>query len=130
MLLNLLVIKMRYSLEVYQDGRLIFFDEGKWLYPLFQLEEFLQTAGVNSAEITVHDRIVGRASALIITHLKIQRIYAGILSLPGKEILEKFGIEFQFDQLVERIQCATETLLLNEFNPEKGYRLVKERMKK
>ena len=61
------------SLEFIIDGRTAFTSAGKWLHPLFELEEYLGARGIDGSSGEVHDRIVGRASAFLITRLGIRR---------------------------------------------------------
>ena len=51
------------SLEVIYRGRRVFSDNGKWLFPLFELEKFLDASELPRSELTVRDKVVGRAAA-------------------------------------------------------------------
>ena len=117
---------MNHTLEVYQGNNLIFFSDGKWLHPLLDFQKFLSQHNYNRAALIVNDKIIGRAAALLIVHLGIKKVNAAILSKPGKEALEFHGIQFEFEQLVDRIQCRTEALLKDEFNAERAYQLIYE----
>ena len=117
----------QHALEVYADDTLIFHSDGKWLYPLFELERFLATAGRDPATLTARDKIVGRAAALLMVRLGIGRVFAGLLSEPGKEALEHFGVPYACERLVERISCRTEEILRDEYDLERAYRILRER---
>ena len=118
---------MSYALEVYVNNQLIFYSNGRWLYPLFELEQFLRGQTYDPATLFLQDKIIGRAAALLIVYLGFKRVRAGMLSTRGRAVLEHFNIDFQYDQLVERILCKTEDILQHELDPEAAYRLLKER---
>ena len=116
---------MKHTLEVYLSENLIFYSDGKWLYPLLELEIFLSNSNYDRTKLVVKDKIVGRAAALILIYLGIQNVKAGIMSKLGKDALEKHGICFEYNDLVKRIQCKTEELLKNEHDYQKAYKLIK-----
>ncbi len=118
---------LRHSLEVYQQDRLVFASDSKWLYPLFELERFLKAQALEPAGLVVHDKIVGRAAALLLVHLGIEQVVADLLSKMGQEVLERFHVRYEFRMLVDRILCKTEELLAGEFDPAKAYELLAER---
>lgn len=51
----------------------------------------------------VADKIVGKAAAMLFVLLGIKTVHAKTLSLGGKEIFEKYGIEYTFDVLTDII---------------------------
>ncbi|MBN1261590.1 MAG: DUF1893 domain-containing protein [Anaerolineae bacterium] len=118
---------MPHALEVYHDADLVFHSDGKWLHPLFDLEGFLATAAYEPEDLAVRDKIVGRAAALLMIHLGIGRVHAGILSELGREVLTYHHIPFTYEALVERISCQTESLLREETDPERAYSVLRER---
>ena len=48
---------MEHTLEVFAGETLIFCSDGKWLYPLFELEDFLATERYEPATLMVKDKI-------------------------------------------------------------------------
>ena len=121
---------MKHSLEVYTEDKLIFKSDRNWVHPLFELEEFLKNNQYTPETLLVKDKIVGKAAALILIYLNIGSIYAQILSEVAKDSLEHFNIPFKYEELVDRIKCKTEDLLLNELNPSTAYEMLKERAQK
>ncbi|MCK5739675.1 DUF1893 domain-containing protein [bacterium] len=117
------------TLEVSQNSELIFTSQGKWLHPLFEFEAFLEQADVAVDNLTLRDKIIGKAAALLIVRLGINTVFAGVLSEPGKAALETFGITFDYDTLVPRIACMTEELLQSVNSPEEAWQLLKARSK-
>jgi len=119
--------EMQNTLEVYQDKRLIFSSTGKWLYPLFDLEEFLKNKNLEPRQLLVKDKIVGKAAALLLVRLKIERLRAGILSELAKIVLDRYKLHYEYGQLVERVLCKTEELLGDIDDPISAYALLLER---
>jgi hypothetical protein len=117
---------MKPTLEVFNDNKLIFYSDAKWLHPLFELEKFLSTNNYEPANLIVKDKIVGRAAALLQVYLGIRTIKAGIMSEIGREVLEKFEVKYEYEKLVDQIQCRTEEMLKDEYDPEKAYKTLKE----
>ena len=121
--------KTEATLKLYEKGNLIFSSRGKWLHPLFELEEYLSTGDFQPerrAGLFLEDKIVGRAAAHLIIRLGIKRLHAGILSSLGKEALDEFEISYSYDTLVEKIICKTERLLSSVKDPEESYKIIRE----
>jgi hypothetical protein len=115
---------MEATLELYRDSTLIFQSAGKWLYPLFELEDFLASAGLEPAALTVRDKIVGRAAALLLLRLGLRKIQAGLLSVLAREVLDRFQAQYSWDMLVNRILCETEEILSKVSDPAEAYEIV------
>ena len=120
---------MEHTLEAFLGEELIFHSDGKWLHPLFELEDFLTATDHEPADLTVRDKIVGRAAALLLIRLGIRDVRAGIMSKLGREALEKYDVKYEYDTLVDRIDCRTEEILVNEFDPEEAYAILRQRAK-
>ncbi|HAS83990.1 MAG TPA: hypothetical protein DCS43_15255 [Verrucomicrobia bacterium] len=99
------------SISVYLDDKVVFSSNGKWLHPLFELEQALPSLPHPVSALTVHDKIVGAAAAFLMAFLGIRHMHAGVLSQPAETVLKRFDIAYQFDLRVDRIACTTETLL-------------------
>ena len=54
-------------------------------------------------DLTVADKIVGKASAMLLTLSGAKEVNALVLSKSGKDILEKYGIKYTYEELVEYI---------------------------
>ena len=121
---------MAHTLEVFSKETLVFFSDGKWLHPLFELEDFLATSDHDPATLTVRDKIIGKAAALLLIRLGIRDVYGGIMSKLGQQALEKYDVAYGYGTLVDRIDCRTEELLLDEFDFEKAYAILKQRAKR
>jgi hypothetical protein len=112
------------TLELSIDGRVVFTSSGKWLHPLFELEQFLAGKRVDLRTSEIRDKIIGRASAFLITRLGIRTVHAGVLSRLGKDVLDRAGASCSWESLVDTIQCRTEGLLRDTTDPEVAYRVL------
>jgi len=112
------------TLELIRDGEVLFTSTGKWLHPLFELEQFLKTRRIDIAGSEIRDKIVGRGSAFLITRLGIRKVHAGLLSRLGKEVLDRAGAACSWDSLVDQIQCRTEGLLRDTTDAGQAYQVL------
>lgn len=115
------------TLRAFHGEREVFSSVGKWLYPLFELEEFLETSSYQPETLRLEDKIVGKAAALLLVRLGIRHVKAGVLSKLGREVLERCHVLYAAGQTVERIDCQTEILLSEVEDPEQAYRIVAQR---
>ena len=99
------------SLEVHKDGELIFHSRGKWLYPLFELEEFLDHQDYNAASLELHDRIAGRAAASLICRMGFRSCRIDTISEPALQVFQREGVHCGHETLVEKILCKTEDII-------------------
>jgi hypothetical protein len=112
------------TLRVFHGKREVFSSNGKWLHPLFELEEYLCSSPHGPQSLRAEDKIVGKAAALLLVHLGIRNVRAGVLSELGRDVLERFRVLYSAEQTVQRIDCQTEILLAEVEDPEQAYRLV------
>jgi hypothetical protein len=115
------------TLRAYYGQREVFSSVGKWLHPLFELEEFLDTSSYQPETLRLEDKIVGKAAALLLVRLGVRQVKAGVLSKLGREVLERHRVLYSAGQIVERIDCQTEILLSEVEDPEQAYRIVAQR---
>jgi Domain of unknown function (DUF1893) len=115
------------TLIVLQDGMLIFTSTAKWLHPLFELEDYLADHPVHPEHLILQDKIIGKAAALLIHRMGLRTVNAGILSRLGEAVLQRHGIAYTYEQLVDRIHCQTEELLAEVEDAEEAYGVLKVR---
>jgi hypothetical protein len=115
------------TLTVLHEGTPIFTSHGKWLHPLFALEDYLADHAFQPAHLILQDKIIGKAAALLIHRLGFCTVQAGVLSRLGEAVLQRYEIAYSYEQLVDRIHCQTEELLATVEDPEEAYQLVKVR---
>jgi zinc transport system ATP-binding protein len=119
--------KQEPTLTVFHNGTPIFTSDGKWLHPLFELEDYLAEHAFQPDNLILQDKIIGKAAALLILRMGFHTVKAGVLSRLGEAVLQRHGIVYSYDQLVDRIHCQTEELLATVEEPEEAYQLVKVR---
>ena len=115
------------TLTVLYEGSPIFTSHSHWLHPLFELEAYLADHAFQPAYLLLQDKIIGKAAALLILRLGFRTVKAGVLSKLGEAVLQRHGIVYTYEQLVDRIHCQTEELLATVEDPEEAYQLVKVR---
>jgi zinc transport system ATP-binding protein len=118
---------MHHSLEVYHGTRVVFSSQKHWLHPLLDLEDHLSAVNVSPAELSLRDRIVGKASAMLITRMGFLQVHAETMSRLASAFFQGHRVSFTYDTLVDRIACRTEDLLREEDDLEAAYRLVRDR---
>ena len=118
---------MKHTLEVYFKNKLVFFSDKHWLHPLFELENYIYKSDYKVADLIVHDKIIGKAAALLLIHLGIGHVKGELMSELGKEVLDRYGVTNEYNNLVDRIICATEDLLKDEFDHVNAYNILRKR---
>lgn len=53
--------------------------------------------------LEVVDKIIGKASAMLLVLSGVKKVHALVLSATGKDIFEKYNIEYSYDELVPYI---------------------------
>lgn len=94
-------------------------------------------SGANLAGYSVADIVVGKAAALLFVKCGIKNVFAKTLSENGKKILERYGIDFEYETLAEKIInrsgtdiCPMEKAVANTDNPEEAYAQIAQALKK
>ena len=82
------------TLTVLYEGSSIFTSHGKWLHPLFELEDYLAEHPIEPAQLLLQDKIIGKAAALLIRRLGFRTVKAGILSRLGEAVLQRHEIAY------------------------------------
>jgi len=123
-------MKPEHTLELIDNGTVLFSSMGTWLHPLFDLELFLQTHRIDLRHAEIHDKIVGRASAFLIVRMGIRTVHAGILSSLGKDVLDRAGASVTWETLIDAVQCRTEGMLRDVTDPEEAYRSISDLARK
>ena len=116
-----------HSLELKYADKTIFSSNGKWLHPLFDLEVFLNKENYDPLKLTLYDKVIGKASALMIIRLGIRNVAGGTVSNPAKAAFKEWNVEYTIENQVEYIDCKTEKLLIDISDPEEVYQIIKKR---
>jgi hypothetical protein len=88
----------------------------------------LDKIGKNMEGSALADKIVGEAAAQLCAYSHVREVYAFILSQCGKDVLEKNGIDYEFENLVPHILnmkqtdlCPFEKLVAGSRSPEEAH---------
>lgn len=91
--------------------------------------------GVDLAGYSVADVVVGKAAAMLFVKCGIKQVFAKTLSVSGKEILEQYGIAYEYETLTDRIInragtdiCPMEKTVLHTDDIEQAYQLLKNKL--
>ena len=109
------------SLQVFENENRIFTHNGKWLHPLFALEDFLSSGTIDPSILSLRDRIIGKAAAVLIVRLGIRQVYGELMSDLGAAFLEARGAKVSWGSRVPHIECRTEELLAGTDDIEEAY---------
>ena len=117
------------TLQVYKEDRLIFASSKDGLLPIL---EYTEHFAPYEKDVTVFDRVVGNAAALLLKKLFCNEIYSPLGSELAAKTLSSFGISYHFVETAPYIKnqagddmCPMEKLSMNK-NPEEFYQAVKE----
>ena len=99
------------SLIVTQNNHEIFSSQSKWLYPLFELEDFIKAKQIVANDLFLTDKIAGKAAAYLIVRLGFKNIHIQLISEGAISVFNRFGVQFTYDELVPKIQCKTEDIV-------------------
>ena len=87
--------------------------------------------GNSLAGFSAADKVVGKAAAFLYVLLKVERLYAGVISKYALEVLDKYGVTVEYGQLVEAIRnrrgdgfCPLEMAVLHIDDPNEAVEVV------
>lgn len=113
------------TLRVFADGKQVFSSYGRWLHPLFELEDFLAAESYGPERLTIEDKVIGRAAAFLMVRMGFRTVHGHTMSRLAQEVFEARGVAYTFGTLIERIGCRTESLLADVEEAEQAYALVR-----
>lgn len=117
----------RLSLQVILDDKTIFSSLGKWLYPLFDLEDFFKEHPVDKSKVEIRDKVIGKAAALLILRLGPGFVYGETISDLGIAVFEKANLPYSHGKRVPKIACKTEELLAEVDDLDDAYQILCQR---
>ena len=81
------------------------------------------------------DKVVGKAAAFLYVILGVRAIWAGVMSKPAAQVLERYGIEYWYDTLTDAIInrkgdgfCPMETAVKEIDTPEEALVTIKNKL--
>lgn len=117
-------IDQRITMRVCYEGKVIFQSNKRWLFPLFDFEEYLQNHPTNMSRVEIRDTTIGKAVALLNVRLGTCRIHGDVMSKLAAKVFNQAGIRYTYGALVDKIDCQTEEILKDISDPETAYRIL------
>jgi hypothetical protein len=113
------------TLQIYREETLVFASEKDRLLPLM---EYLATNNSGERPVTIFDKIMGNAAALLAVKANCREVYSPLGSELAVKTLEKHNIEYHLTEIVPYIiredgkgMCPMEKLSIGK-GPEEFYR--------
>jgi hypothetical protein len=94
-------VKSGDSLQVYKDDNLVYASREKMLLPLLK---YIKAYATKYQQVTIFDKIVGNAAALLLVLADCRQVYSPLASESALKTLNEHGIVYQIDQVVPYIQ--------------------------
>jgi zinc transport system ATP-binding protein len=115
------------SLIVTQNGKALFTSNSKWLYPLFELEDFLAKNEFLPEDLLLTDKIAGKAAAFLIVRLGLKKVHIHLISEGAVAVFTRFQLKFTYDELVPKIQCKTEEIVVGDEQLDEVWQMLRRR---
>lgn len=115
------------SLQIFCDDSIIFKSSSKWLFPLFELEEFFEKMQIVPQNCILHDKIAGAAAAFLISRMGFSKCHIDLISQKACAVFEKYNVEYSYSTIVDKIQCRTEGIINENMHSDEVYFLLKKR---
>lgn len=116
---------------VLTDGTTFFTSTHRGVKPLVQFLEMRNTP----ENLYASDKVVGRATAYLYVLLKIQALYAKVISAPAMAVLREHGIAVSYESLVPNIInrngdgiCPFEEAVMGIGDPETAHAAILKKM--
>ena len=97
----------------------------------------LLRGGKDLTGYVVADKIIGKAQAMLIIKARVKEAFGKVVSVSGKEIMEKNGVKVTYETLTDKIInrngtdiCPMEKAVQSIDDIEEGYRALIETVKK
>lgn len=126
--------KTDYSVVVVKNGQILLTKRGEGISPLLEAIEEFKEEMMGSV---VGDRILGKASAMLLRYSKVKGVYAPQATKTALALLIIGGILVEIDELIPFIQnrskdgiCPFEKILEGVESPEEAYNILKENVLK
>jgi hypothetical protein len=121
----------RDTLRIYDGDKLLFSSTKERLAPLM---EYIASGAVGSRPVTIYDKVMGNAAALLSVRANAREVFSPLGSELAVKTLENYGIISNLDATVPYIlrpdgvrMCPMEELSIGK-NPEEFYETLKTRM--
>ncbi len=119
------------TLRIYEGHTLVFASDKERLLPLM---EYIADHSAGHQPVTIFDKIMGNAAALLAVKVNCREVYSPLGSELGIKTLDRYGITYHLNEIVPFIQrpdgkgiCPMEQLSIGK-EPEEFYEELKVRM--
>ena len=116
-----------HSLVVFKNGEKSVYN-GKGIRPLV---DYLETDDLEGAYVA--DKVIGKASALLLVYGGVKEVYTPLMSKPAKKVFKRNHIKYNADKVVDEIInragtdiCPMEKKVRNIDDPKTAYEMFKE----
>ena len=121
------------SLMIYKKGELFYESDLKGIRPHLKA---INELGSELEGTLMVDKILGRAAAFLVIYSKAGEAISAVLSTPGKQVLDKYGLKYSYREEVPHIKlengviyCPFERMVQGIDDPDEAYRAIVEKMK-
>jgi len=125
-------LKSGNSLWVYKDGRHLFTSSKSGILPLL---EYIETLAPHHRQITIFDKVVGNAAALLSVKAAVEEINSPLGSELAAKTLSDYDIKYHFSETAPYIKnrsqddmCPMEKLSIDR-SPEEFFELASKQFK-
>ena len=118
---------------IYKNDELIFESNLKGIRPHLKA---IDEVGDSLKDTLMVDKILGRAAAFLVIYSGAREAIAAVVSTPGRQVLDKYGLKFSYREEVPHIKlengviyCPFEQMVQDIEDPVEAYRAIVEKMK-
>lgn len=113
------------ALVIVKDGHVLYVSSASGIQSLLTA---LDRIGNDMEGSALADRIVGEAAAQLCAYSHVREVYAVVLSSCGKDVLERNGIYYEYENMVPHILnmkktdlCPFEKIVAGSATPQEAY---------
>lgn len=110
-------------------GKFTYASDGRGVAPLLELVD----GGISLESSVAADKVVGRAAAFLYVLLKVDSVYADVISVPAERVLIEYGIDYSFGNRVGGIvnragdgACPMESAVMDVYDPDEALGKIRE----
>lgn len=124
------IFEKELTLSIVKNGEILFETDSHRISGFLRAIDKL---GTTLEDASVADRVVGKAVALLCVYVKINEVYAEVLSRNAKTVFDKSKISYKWNVIVDNILdlnrcgiCLFEKAATGISNPKRAYTVFKE----
>jgi len=105
------MIKTNDSLQLFKNHKILFSNNEKGLVPLIEVYSFLTRYIQNKENLIIYDKVIGRASALILNKIGIKTIKTNLITEHALTYLESKGFQVESKKIIDKINSKIDIQL-------------------